>query len=396
MLMLGGCVPAAPAGHGAAILPGALTGDAAVTADHPAAGVALGLRDQALAALDGADPAAALALARRALSVLAGAGLGGGPDEAAVLVAVAEIEEVLDRFGDATVTIGTAIGLLGGDAGPGDQDRDLLLVWCQAQERRAGLDRLAGDFAAAAARLSRVLDVASAAFGKASGAVVSAANALGVVHKYAGDFAAAQAAYARAVAAADGMGLAAGPLIRAGLLHNLGGLAHSRGDPQAGIPLAEEGLALRTDALGAAHPDVARDLNALGALYHLAGRYDDAGRAYRRALAVFEDCYGPDHFETAQACANLAVWHADRGQFAAAEAVGRRALAILEALLGPGDAEVGLTALNLAMAVAGQGRTAEAAALAGRAATILAARLPAGHPHLDAARQALDHLRTTL
>lgn len=113
------------------------------------------------------------------------------------------------------------------------------------------------------------------------------------------------------MAAADAMG-GTDPLVRAGLLHNQGGLAHSRGYPQAGIPLAEEGLALRAAALGAAHPDTARDLNALGALYHLAGRYADAGRAYRRALAIFEDCYGPGHFETAQACANLAVWHADR------------------------------------------------------------------------------------
>ena len=378
----------ASAGQGAAA-GGAVPGDPAVM---PTA-AALGLRDQALAALDGGDPPQALALVRDGLTVLAGAGLAGGPDEAALLVAQAEIEEALDRFGDAAVTAGAAVALLGGETGPGDGDHDTLLLWCQAQERQAGLERLAGDFGAAAARLGRVLDVAAGAFGEASQAVVSAANALGVVYKYAGDFAAAQAAYARAMAAADAV--AAGPLIRAGLLHNLGGLAHSRGDAAAGIPLAEEGLALRAGALGAAHPDVARDLNALGALYHLAGRYDDAGRAYRRALAVFEDCYGPGHFETAQACANLAAWHADQGQFAAGEATGRRALAILEALLGPGDAEVGLTVLNLAMAVAGQGRTAEAAALAGRAATILAARLPAGHPHRDAARQALARLRGT-
>ena len=78
-----------------------------------------------------------------------------------------------------------------------------------------------------------------------------------------------------------------------------------------------------------------------------------------------------------------------------AEALGRRALRILEAVLGPADAEVGLTVLNLALAVAGQGRPAEAAALAERATGILAAALPADHPHLDAARQALEHLRGT-
>ena len=136
-------------------------------------------------------------------------------------------------------------------------------------------------------------------------------------------------------------------------------------------------MALRTEGLGAGHPDVARDLNALGALYHLAGRFDDAARAYGRALAVFEDRYGPDHFEVAMTCANLAVLAGDQGRGQEAESLGRRSLRILEAILGPEDAEVGLTLLNLAEAVAEQGRQAEAAGMATRAAAILEARLPA-------------------
>jgi len=92
------------------------------------------------------------------------------------------------------------------------------------------------------------------------------------------------------------------------------------------------------------------------------------------------------------ACANLAVLAGDQGRFANAESLGRRSLQILETVLGPGDAEVGLTVLNLAGAVAGQGRRAEAAALTARAAAILTARLPAGHPHVTAAAQALDRL----
>jgi tetratricopeptide (TPR) repeat protein len=394
--ILGEFFPVAPAAltePGAVTCTAVMTGDLAVMAAHGAAETALDLRDQALAALDGGDPGAALALARGALGVLAEAELGGGPDAAAVLVALAEIEEALDRYADAAASVCAAISLLGGDAGPGGADGDLLLVWCQAQERQAGLERLAGAYPAATARLTRVLDTASAAFGEASQAVVSAANTLGVVGKYAGEFDAAQAAYHRALAAAEAMG-GAGPLTRAGLLHNLGGLAHSRGDAAAGIPLAEEGLALRAGTLGATHPDVARDNNALGALYHLAGRYADAGRAYQRALAVFEDCYGTDHFEVAMTCANLAVLQADQGRFRLAEALGRRALRILETVLEPGDAEVGLTLLNLATPIAGQGRRAEAVTVAARAEAILADRLPAGHPHIQAARDALDHLRS--
>ncbi len=378
-----GTAKAAPAGLGTAAWFTAVDCE-----PDPAAGAALSLRDQALAALDGGDPAQGLSTARQGLAVLEAAGLRGGADEAALLVALAEIEEALDRFGDARVTIAAAIGILQ-DVVAEDEDDDSLMLWCQAQERQAGLERLAGDFAAAAARLSAVLDRASAGLGEASRAVVSAANTLGVVYKYASDFDAAEAAYRRAVTAARGLA-DPDPLLEAGLLHNLGGLAHSRGDAAAGIPPAERGAALRAGALGPGHPDVARDLNALGALYHLAGRFADAARAYRRALAVFENTYGPDHFEVAMTCANLAVLHGDQAGFAQAESLGRRSLRILTAVLGPQDAEVGLTMLNLATAVAGQGRTAEAAALSARARAILAARLPAGHPHLLAAAQAAE------
>jgi tetratricopeptide (TPR) repeat protein len=95
---------------------------------------------------------------------------------------------------------------------------------------------------------------------------------------------------------------------------------------------------------------VARDLNALGALYHLAGRSDDAARAYGQALTVFEDRYGLEHLEVGMTCANLAVLRGDQGDYAQAEALGHRALDILTAVLGPGDPEVGLTLLNLAAA----------------------------------------------
>jgi tetratricopeptide (TPR) repeat protein len=331
-----------------------MNGEPAVVADYRAAAEALAQRDQALAALDAGDPEIALAIAAGGLAVLRAVGLGGGLDAVAVLVSLAEIQECLSWFGDAAVTITTALGILEDAAAGAGEDDDLVLLWCQAQERLASLERVAGDYGAAAGRLCKVLDWASATFGETSVAVVSAANALGVVGKYASEFAAAEAAYQRAMTALDGMP-GADPLIRAELLHNLGGLAHSRGDFATGIPLAETGMQLRAGQLGADHPDVARDLNALGALYHLAGRFCDAADAYRQALAVFENRYGPGHFEVAMTCANLAVLASDQGQWREAESLGRRSLRILRTLLGPSDAEVGLTLLNLGAAVAGQG-----------------------------------------
>ena len=346
-------------------------------------------RDLALAALDEGDFPGALTAAGKGLAVLEVAGLCGGPDEAALLVALAEIQEGAGQVAEARVTVVAAIAML--ERAALDEDDDLLTLWCQAQERLAGLERLAGQFRLAVARLRAVLDRAWMAFGEGSRTVVSAANALGLAHKYAGDFDAAEAAYRRAVTAAEAMP-ERDPLVEAGLLHNLGGLAHSRGYAAAGIPLAERGTRLRARALGARHPDVARDLNALGALYHRAGRYGDADHAWWQALGMFEDFYGPDHFEVAMTCANLAVLHGDLGRFRDAEALGWRALAIQQDVLGPGDAEVGLTLLNLAAAVSGQGRVGEAALLITRASAILAARLPADHPHVTAAEAAWEAL----
>jgi tetratricopeptide (TPR) repeat protein len=392
------------------------------TTSDSAADAALELRDKALARLDEGDPAAALALARSGLVALSAGGIT-GLDEVALLIAMAEIEETLGQFSAAEKTARAAVDLLGGygpaedspaedspaedspaedspaedspaEDSPADHEThedghdDWLLLWCQANERLAGLERTAGDYAAASARLRTVLDRAAEALGEVSPPVISAANALGVVGKSCGDLDAAESAYRRALAALEAMP-EQDPLTRAVLLHNLGGLAHSRGDADAGIPLAEQGLALRTGKLGADHPDVARDLNALGALYQLAGRYRDADQAYRAALAAFERSYGSDHFEVAMTCANLAVLRSDQGDFAQAEAEGRRALRILETVLGPADAEVGLTLLNLAAAVAGLGRDAEATELATRAAEILRAQLPADHPHVLAASEAL-------
>src|SRR5271154_5976141 len=96
--------------------------DLAGRTDHAPAARALLLRDQALAALDDGDAVRALAIANEGLAVLATAGLDGGPDAAAVLVARAEIEECLDCFSDVAVTTAEAIAILEIPAADGDTD----------------------------------------------------------------------------------------------------------------------------------------------------------------------------------------------------------------------------------------------------------------------------------
>ena len=58
-------------------------------------------------------------------------------------------------------------------------------------------------------------------------------------------------------------------------------------------------------ALGDEHPEVAADLNNLGALYHAQRRYDEAVRLYREALTIARKRLGNDHPHVRTALSNL-------------------------------------------------------------------------------------------
>jgi len=50
-------------------------------------------------------------------------------------------------------------------------------------------------------------------------------------------------------------------------------------------------------AFGPDHPEVARDVNNLGGVYHALGDLPAARTAFERALAIDEKAFGPDHPE---------------------------------------------------------------------------------------------------
>src|SRR5437899_2606067 len=78
------------------------------------------------------------------------------------------------------------------------------------------------------------------------------------------------------------------------LYHNLGGLEHARGHFAGGEPWARQSVAIREQALGPDHPEVAADVAALAALLDGQGKWDEAEALYRRALAIFERVHGPE------------------------------------------------------------------------------------------------------
>ena len=75
-------------------------------------------------------------------------------------------------------------------------------------------------------------------------------------------------------------------------------------------------------------------LNEAGYYLNERARYAEAEPMYRRALEIYELQLGPTHPDTARSLNNLAALYDTQGKFADAEPLYRRALEINERVLG--------------------------------------------------------------
>jgi tetratricopeptide (TPR) repeat protein len=366
---------------------------------------AVELHERAIALRLGGDPLAAEAACREAVALFALHEGPQSPDLANALVEHARLLALLDRLDEGDSAVTTALAILrplcdpapgaghsgadhGGTDGAGDAADDLVRLTVQGELVHASLLRGRGELATAEAVGRRALALAEARLPARDPVVGSALNDLGVIHKFRGNYAEAEIVYRRALDiiespedsadSASAAGVDADAL--ATLYHNLGGLAHARGDFDAGEPLARRALELREAERGADHVQSAADRAAWGALLEGQGRFAEAEAAYVRALAVFERQLGPECLEAAAALASLGSVRHARGALAEAEGAYRRALAIREAALGPAHGDLGLTLHNLAVLLDERGQTAEAAAMGERARAMLAATLGEAHP----------------
>jgi tetratricopeptide (TPR) repeat protein len=203
-----------------------------------------------------------------------------------------------------------------------------------------------------------------------------ACNRLGIASKFAGRFDEAEAAYARALPIAESA-LEAEPDLLASLLHNLGGLAHSRGLYAEAEPFARRGLALREERCND-RPGVAADQAALAAILEGQERWAESEELYRRALEIWE-CEGDD-YEIAMTLNGLAAVVRFSGRPEEAEPLFRRALEMIEAERGPGHPESATVRNNLAMLLNATGRAAEALPLLEQATKDLNEMLGPDHP----------------
>ncbi len=90
-------------------------------------------------------------------------------------------------------------------------------------------------------------------------------------------------------------------------------------------------IALREEAFGPDHPDVASALHILAARYHLVRRYDEAETLYNRALEIRSETLGHDHPSTVEVLEDLGDLWRDRGnEFRARSAYDLALMAVTE------------------------------------------------------------------
>ena len=176
------------------------------------------------------------------------------------------------------------------------------------------------------------------------------------------------------------------------LLNEMGVYLNVRAQYEEARPYYERALAIREQALGPEHPDVATSLNNLAELYRIQGYYAEAEPYHQRALAIREQALGPEHSDVATSLNNLALLYYAKGRYAEAEPYHQRALAIREQALGPEHSDVATSLNNLALLYHDQGRYTEAEPYYQRALAIVEKRLGSDHPHFAASLNNLAEL----
>ena len=100
------------------------------------------------------------------------------------------------------------------------------------------------------------------------------------------------------------------------------------GKYERAIVVAKKALEVAEKNVGPNHPDVAKSLNNLAALYDAQGQYAQAEPLYKRVVAILEKALGPDHPNVATGLNNLAGLYRTMKRDEEAETLEQRAARI--------------------------------------------------------------------
>jgi Tetratricopeptide repeat len=229
----------------------------------------------------------------------------------------------------AEVALDQAFDLLPTDASQPDP-----VLGCDVLVRRGTIRRLQNRHDQAEQDLTGALAVAPDMMRRAG-----ALNALGILAKDTGQYAAAGRLYREALDiieshAGDAAVECAGPL------HNLAGLEHAQHRHHHGEPYIRRALALRAAQPVPNPAAVASDRGVLAALLTGQGRKQEAESLFLELLAEWTRLRGPDHYEVGFCHRHLAALRRSEGDNAAAAAHYTAALDITRRVLGDHHPEV--------------------------------------------------------
>jgi tetratricopeptide (TPR) repeat protein len=142
--------------------------------------------------------------------------------------------------------------------------------------------------------------------------------------------------------------------------HSLAVLYHEQCRFALAVPLFLEVLNARNAVLGADHADTLSTKNALADVYMSLGKREEAARLFREVLETRMAKLGPNHLDTVASKYNLANFYSDQGQFAKAEELYLEVLKLQKARLGPDHRDTLNTRKELIWVYLRQGRFAEA------------------------------------
>src|SRR5712691_3130 len=166
------------------------------------------------------------------------------------------------------------------------------------------------------------------------------------------------------------------------LLHRAGAYLYQRGQyTEAELPL-QRALAIREQALGRDHPDIATSLYNLAFLSRDQGKHEQAKLLFQHALEIRQQVFGPNHPNVAECLNNLAWLYYAQGKYEQAESFYQRGLVIYERVLGPNNHYVGDSLNGLALLYGAQSKYEQAEPLMQRSLVLFEQVFGSSHPNV--------------
>ena len=194
-------------------------------------------------------------------------------------------------------------------------------------------------------------------------------------------------------------GLTAGQLeqlVEAAKLHAQGRDRLNKGKPGDALPLASAALAIRTERLGAESPLARVSLNDVAQCHSHLRDYDKAEPAYSRSVELHKKAVGEKHPDYARVLAGLGAMYYEKGEHTRCEPLWLQVLAIRREVLGEQDEDYATTLNNLASLYASGKRRGEAERLYKQALAVRKSVLGEKHPDYADTLNSLGRVYTEL